>query len=301
MVPALLVAILSVVSVAEEEPAKEPPPLPLHTIEGNGGIFSTNSAYLVNPAKEGELFGLPAVGTAFVHLGNGRWLAAPTVTETIGDRLELGYAWNYLDLGDLRSDIHDQVGVRIGDNHVRMHNVNARLALVKEGQFDLSWLPAVTLGAHFKINENIDDIDDDLGGALDSIGIESDYGFDFTLYASKLFTNLPRPVLLNVGVRNSDAAHIGLLGFTRDRKFLAEGNLVVFVTDSFALAAEYRMKPNEYDPIGSLVQEEDDWWTILFAYVFNNHLTISGGYAHLGSVLNHNANASWGLKAKWEF
>jgi hypothetical protein len=255
----------------------------------------------VNPAKEGELFGLPSVGTAFVHLGNGRWLTAVMATETLGDRLELGYAWNYLDLGDLRSDIDDAVGVRIGDNHVKMHNVNARLALLKEGQFNLDWLPAVTFGAHFKINENIDGIDDDLGGALAASGIASDYGFDFTLYGSKMITSLPRPILLNVGVRNSDAAHLGFLGFTRDRSFLAEGNIVLFVTDRFALAGEYRMKPNEYDPIGDLVQPEDDWWTIMFAYVFNNHFTVSGGYGHFGRVLNHNANGAWGLKAKYEF
>lgn len=303
VIPVLLVVILPVSSVAEEEPAKESPPLPLHTVEGNGGIFSTNSAYLVNPAKEGEFFGLPSVGSAFVHLGHGRWLTALTVTETLSDRLELGYGWNYLDLGDLRSDIDDTTGgsFRIGDNHVHMHNVNARLALVKEGEFDLSWLPAVTLGAHFKINEDIDDIDDDLGGLLDASGIESDYGFDFTLYASKLITFLPRPVLLNAGLRYSDAAHIGLLGFTRDYSFLAEGNVVLFVTDRFALAAEYRMKPNKYDRIMDLVKDEDDWWTILFAYVFTNHWTVSGGYAHFGRVLNHDANGSWGLKMKWEF
>jgi hypothetical protein len=288
-------------SAAKEEPATEPPPLPLHTIEGVGGIFATSSAYLVNPAKEGELFGKPSLGSAFVWLGNGRWLTAVTATETLGDRLELGYAWSYLDLGDLRSDIDDAAGVRIGDNHVKMHNVNARLALLKEGQFDFGWLPAVTFGTHFKINENIDDIDDDLFGALDASGIESDYGFDFTLYASKMITSLPRPILLNVGVRNSDAAHLGYLGFTRKRTFLAEGNVVLFVTDRFALGAEYRMKPNEYDRIGDLVQPEDDWWTIVFAYVFNSHLTVSGGYGHFGRVLNHNANAAWGLKAKWEF
>jgi len=30
------------------------PPLPLHGVEGYGGVFSTYSAYLVNPGKEGE-------------------------------------------------------------------------------------------------------------------------------------------------------------------------------------------------------------------------------------------------------
>ena len=288
-------------SAAKEEPAAEPPPLPLHTIEGVGGIFATSSAYLVNPAKEGKLFGKPSLGTAFVYLGYGRWLGALTATETLGDRLELGYGWNYLDLGDLRGHINSAVGVNIGDNRVKMHNVNARLALLKEGQFDLPWLPAVTFGTHFKINEDIDGIDDDLFGALSASGIASDYGFDFTLYASKMITSLPRPVLLNVGVRNSDAAHLGFLGFTRKRKFLAEGNVVVFLTDRLALGAEYRMKPNEYKRIGDLVQPEDDWWTIVFAYVFNSHLTISGGYGHFGRVLQHNANGSWGIKTKWEF
>ena len=34
--------------------SEKPPPLPLHQIEGNGGIFATLSAYIVNPPRNGE-------------------------------------------------------------------------------------------------------------------------------------------------------------------------------------------------------------------------------------------------------
>ena len=46
------------------KPAEKGAPLPLHQIEGNGGIFSTLSAYIVNPPRNGELIGRPAVGFA---------------------------------------------------------------------------------------------------------------------------------------------------------------------------------------------------------------------------------------------
>ena len=53
------VAIAAALSVAHADddtnavPAKveKPPPLPLHQIEGNGGVFSTLSACLVNPPR----------------------------------------------------------------------------------------------------------------------------------------------------------------------------------------------------------------------------------------------------------
>ena len=86
---------------AEPAPAEKGPPLPLHQIEGNGGIFSTLSAYLVNPPRDGEPLGRPSIGAAFVDLGYGRTLEALTLTETPWQRLELGYVYDRFDLGDL--------------------------------------------------------------------------------------------------------------------------------------------------------------------------------------------------------
>ncbi len=287
-------------ALAEEE-AKGAPPLPLHSVEGTGGHFATHSAYVVNPAKAGETFGLPSIGGKYVHLGNGRHLLDLTVTETLWDRVELGYGLNNFDMGDLPQDIERATGIRIGDHAVDLHHFNARVLLCKEGDFDQAWLPALTVGAHYKYNDTVKDIDDDLMGTLTAIGIEDNDGFDFTLSGSKMITSLGRPMILSATLRYTEAAHIGLLGFTGDGEFVVEGALCVLATDRLFFAAEYRQKPNEYDAIPGLVGEEDDWWTLCAGYIVNEHLTIAGGYANFGQVLNHEADSSWGVAVKYEF
>jgi hypothetical protein len=294
-------AMIVSAAIAVEAEQQSPPPLPFHSVEGVGGAFSTSSAYLVNPAKEGDVFGLPSIGGIYVHVGNGRHLAALTVTETLWDRLELGYAWDNFDMGDLPQDIERATSIRIRDHAVDMHNFNARVCLVKDGEFDQPWLPAITLGGHYKLNDTLEDIDADLMGTLTGIGIAEHDGFDYTLSLTKMVTFLPRPLLLNATVRATEAAHIGLLGFTDDYEVVVEGSVCALLTDRFILAGEYRQKPDEYDAIPGLVGGEDDWWTICAGYIVNDHMTISGGYAHFGELLNHVANSSWGVAVKYEF
>jgi hypothetical protein len=285
--------------------AEKPPPLPLHQMEGNGGVFSTLSAYLVNPPRNGEAIGRPAAGFSFVDLGYGRELYALTATETPWQRLELGFGYENFNLGDLPQDILHQTGVSISDQTVSMYNANARLQLLKEDEFDQKWVPALTFGTHFKYNDTIKNIDNELSGTLHSNGITDDSSVDFTLYASKLFTFLPRPVLLELGARATRGVWTGLGGFTEDYSFLFEGNLGVFITDNLILAAEYRQMPNNYQPIvvngQTLVGTSSDWWTIDAAYIINRHWTVALGYGHFGQVLNHQANGTWGITTKFEF
>ena len=59
-------ATTTAASSAAPAKADKPAPLPLHQIEGNGGIFSTLSAYIVNPPRDGEPVGRPSVGFAYV-------------------------------------------------------------------------------------------------------------------------------------------------------------------------------------------------------------------------------------------
>jgi hypothetical protein len=300
----LLGAIFSLVvsdGAFAEEAEQTAPPLPLHSVEGTGGHFATHSAYLVNPARPGEIFGLPSIGGKHVHLGNGRHLEDLTITQTLWDRVELGYGWNHFDMGDLPQDIERATTIRIRDHSVDLHHFNVRLSLWKDGDFDQSWLPALTVGAHYKYNDTIKDIDTDLMGTLTAIGIRDNDGFDFTLSASKMITALPRPVILSATLRSTEAAHIGLLGFTDDRELVVEGAVCVLATDRILLAAEYRQKPDKYEAIPGLVGGEDDWWTLCAGYIVNDHLTIAGGYAHFGEVLNHDANSSWGVAVKYEF
>jgi hypothetical protein len=276
-------------------PADKPAPLPLHQIEGSGGIFSTLSAYIVNPPRDGETLGRPSVGFAFVDIGHDVNLEALTITESPFKRVELGYGWDNLSLGDLPKVLG------IPTDEVQLHNFNARVQILTEGEFDQKWLPAVTAGAHYKFNDGIGEVNHEVGGALAAHGITHDSGTDFTLYASKLVTQLPRPVLFEVGGRATQAVWDGLGGFTPSYNFVVEANAVVFVTGNFALAAEYKQQPGSYKPIGNLVREEGDWWTLDAAYVVNKHLTLAVGYGHFGEVLNHQADGVWGITTKWEF
>jgi hypothetical protein len=288
------------------KPAEKGAPLPLHQIEGNGGIFATLSAYIVNPPRNGEPIGRPAVGFAYVNLGSDKNLEALTVTESPYSRLELGYGWDHLGLGNLPLALRNAGLANYQQDEVQLHNLNARFQFVKEGDFDQKWLPALTAGVHYKYNDGINEVRNEVrqGAAADLLGnagLSRKQGVDFTLYASKLFTQLPRPVLLEAGGRATKAVWDGLGGFTDSYNFVFEGNAVVFVTDSIALAAEYKQQPRDYQAIGSLVRKEGDWWTIDAAYVVNKHLTLAAGYGHFGNVLNNEANGVWGITTKWEF
>jgi len=293
--------------------AEKPAPLPLHQIEGNGGIFSTLSAYIVNPPRNGEPIGRPAVGFSYVDLGHGQDLEALTLTESPLSRLELGYGYNNFNLGNLPLDVSRATGggLILSETSVELHNFNARVQILKEGEFDQKWIPALTFGAHYKYNATYNDVNRELttsgapfpDGALKAIGVSQNDGVDFTLYASKLFTQLPRPVLVELGGRATEGVWNGLLGFTDRYQFLFEGNVVVFVTDSIALAAEYRQQNTDYNysAIPSLIGKAGDWWTIDAAYVVNKHMTLAVGYGHFGTVLNNEANGVWGVTTKWEF
>jgi len=291
--------------------AEKPAPLPLHQIEGNGGIFSTLSAYLVNPPRNGEPVGRPSVGFSYVDIGHGQDLEALTLTETPLSRLELGYGYDNFNLGNLPLAVSRATGggLILSQTSVELHNFNARVQILKEGEFDQKWIPALTFGVHYKYNDSYNDINSDLTtpgapfpqGALKAIGVTENEGVDFTLYASKLFTQLPRPVLVELGGRATEGVWNGLLGFTDSYQFLFEGNVVVFVTDSIALAGEYRQQNTDYQTIPGLIGKASDWWTIDAAYVVNKHMTVAVGYGHFGTVLNNEANGVWGVTTKWEF
>lgn len=271
-------------------------PLPLHQIEGNGGILTTLSAYIVNPPRNGEPVGRPSVGFAYVNLGHQLDLEALTITESPYKRIELGYGWNHLSLGNL-----PQV-LGISTDEVQLHNFNARFQILEENEFKQDWLPALTAGVHYKYNDGISSVNKETGGALSSIaGITKDNGTDFTLYASKLIKDLPRPVLVEVGGRATEAVWDGLGGFTNSYNFVFEGNVAVFVTDKLLLVGEYKQQPRDYSAIGNVFQKEDDWWGLDAAYVVNKNLTFAVGYGHFGHVLNHDANGVWGISTKWEF
>jgi hypothetical protein len=284
------------------------PPLPTHNVEGNSGVFITSTAYLANPAEEGAVFGQPSASGTFVWMDNGgKDFESIAVTENIWGNVELGYALERIGLGDWPKAVSDAtLGAVHVDHHILMHNFNTRLMVIAEGGLDLAWMPAVTLGAHFKWNDGLDDIDYQTGGLCGLLGADHNSGTEFTAVATKTITDwLPRPIIFSAGVRNGDAIHTGLLGFAGQRKTTFEGSFIYFLTDKLLLASEYRQKSDLLDECilngEHLIKEENDWWDIALAYVFNDRLTIAGGYADFGNVLNHRENNSWAIQVKYEF
>ncbi|GAJ13377.1 unnamed protein product, partial [marine sediment metagenome] len=226
------------------------------------------------------------------------------VTENIYGRFEIGYAYERFGLGDWPDDVKTAAGASVSQ-HLGLHNLNLRAMVFPEGDFDCPWMPAITLGTHFKWTDGQTKLDDDLGGLLDTLGSDHSHGVEFTAVASKTITDLlPRPVILSAGIRNGDAIHTGLFGFAGERRTTFEGSIIAFLTDKLAFAAEYRQKSDLLDQFSTggkhLVKAENDWWTLCLAYVVNDNMTISGGYANLGNLANHQEEA-FAIQLKYEF
>ena len=278
-------------------------PLPLHTIEGQGGVVITPIAYLVNPGPEGTTVGLPAASFTYVK-ANSKNVESAVFTETLFGRLELGYAPSRFGVGNLVDAVRDNVGASI-DKEVIVHNINARLLVLKENSFNLP-VPAITLAAQYKYNDGIENINKELGGALSSIGYKRNEGVDFSLVATKAFPNVfGRPLILSAGLRFSEAEQLGYLGFGDTYKATFEGNVVYLLNSWLGLAAEFRQKAGQYNQIvvngNTLVGKEDAWWTLGAAFIINPHATVTVGYGNFGQLLNTTEDKGIAVSAKYEF
>ncbi len=290
-------------------PQDEVPPLPVHTIEGVGGGGITPMAYLVNPGKEGYLFGKPAASLSYVNLGR-KNLDSIAVTETFLQRIEFGYAANRFGLGTLPTDIRDATvsvtdptGIDIHRSDVWLHHFNLRALLVKENTcFGGIALPAITAGVHFKYNDGIADINDRLGGALSGIGYRRANGEDYTLTATKTFPKaFGRPLITTAGLRLSEAANLGYLGFSDTYHASFEGNVAYLLTDRLLFAYEFRQKNSPYGEIAGLIGDEDNWHSVDFVFLLNKQTTFAVAWVAAGTLANTDEDGGWFLQLKHEF
>jgi len=298
--PILIFAFMTQMSAAQN------PPLPFHTVEGNSGAFITPMAYLTNPPAEGKIFGLPSFSFSGAFIGE-KDFQSYVVTENLFGFAEISFAAERIGLGDWPDEVFQATG---GGLHVEdyavMYNLNTRINVVKEGGYDCPWMPAITVGAHFKWNDQLNTIDDQLGGLCGNLGADHDFGTEFTAIASKTITEvLPRPLIVSGGIRNGDGIHTGLLGFAGERRTTFEGSLIYFLTDQLLIATEYRQKSDLIDQCSAggydLVRAENDWWDICFGYIVNDHITLAAGYANFGNILNHHEDNVWAFQLKYEF
>ena len=289
----------------QQQPAAEKgAPLPLLTLDGVGGVLLTPIAYLVNPGPEGANFGLPSFGATYVNARQ-KNVESFGVVETIFQRVELGYNASRFGTGSLRADILQYAGADIDRDDVWLHSINARASVLRENDFDTQFLPALTLGVHFRINDGIGEINKNLNGLLDTVGYSRDYGVEFTATISKTFAIKGHPLILSLTGRASDASNLGYTGYSGKYEFSAEGNAVFGITDWLFAAFEYRQKINQFSQISAggkqLVGEEGDWWTVGVAAILSPNITVTAGYGHLGTVLNTRENTAWAAAIKYEF
>lgn len=299
-------AALSVGARAVAQDEQKGPPLPFITIEGVGGGAITPMAYLTNPAPEGSIFGKPTVAFDYIGLGS-KNMDAMLITENVWDRIELGFAADRLGLGTLPGAIERNTGTDIGRSDVWLYNFSARGLIVKENANDNYLLPAVTIGAVFKTNDGIRDINSRLHGALNNIGYARESGVDFTLTATKTLPTafFGKPLIATVGLRESQAANCGFLGFSNSYSASFEGSVVVLPFERWVFGYEFRQKSSPYGEIvmnnETLVGDEDNWHAFDAGYIINKHTTLCAGAGIFGNLANCDANSSWFMQLKYEF
>ncbi|MHC4566015.1 MAG: DUF3034 family protein [Planctomycetota bacterium] len=279
------------------------PPIPSHTVEGNSGVLITSTAYLVNPAEQGELLGMPSFSATALFFAE-KDFESFAVVENIAGNMEIGYAYERLGMGGWPDDVKNALGVTI-NRHVGLHNFNLRYMAIQEGDLDCPWMPAVTFGAHVKWNESQTELDRDVGGLLDFLGSDHSGGTELTVVASEMIYDLlPWPVMISAGLRNGDAIQTGLLGFAGERSTTFEGSVVAFLSERLAVAAEYRQKPDFLDTFSirgyDLIKQEEDWFTLAMAFSINE-VTAAGAYANFASFANRNEDNVLGVQLRYDF
>ncbi len=302
LMAALAFATCGVFAQEEQPPAGDGPPLPLHTVEGTGGLVLTNTALLVNPGPEGTVIGKPAFSIQLGAIGH-KDLQIGALSTTLWQRIELSASAARLGLDDFENTIQAALGpaVSIGTSDIKLYSLNARVNMIREGDWDLKWMPAVTFGVHYKTNNDIAKINRKLGGALTAIGYDDNDGVDFTLTATKGVPVAGRPVLFSLGARATKSSQLGFQGFTDDYSIVLEGSAAMLVTDRIVLGFEYRQMPDDMGEIPGIVYKADDWWDIYAAYIFNDHSECYFVVGPVGDVLDERDEILFAAVFKYEF
>jgi hypothetical protein len=175
--------------------------------EGSTGAFVTPFAYTAASPENG--IGRPAV--AYHYLNAGKVIGQQTqLSLTVGlyKRLEFGYTGSINKSGDTAG-----LSPLFNGNFNTFHG---KLNLVSENAHKLAFLPAISAG--FVARTQVRHV----GGVINS---KDTHNADFYLVATKTVTQaLPKvPIVLNLGVRASNAAVYGIAGNVDNYKALAFG------------------------------------------------------------------------------
>lgn len=230
--------------------------VPLNSLQGNGGVAFNPLAYLAGQNQDttvsnswDSVLSKPQFGAWYVSLGsvNFDWTAIGAA-ETFFNRLEVSYGYETI--------------AQDGQNTIHKDNVGAKLLLIPENAGNNAWVPAVSVGTLYK--------------STDYSPAANDAAFDYYVVATKLITQLPRPVLISGGVLSTKEQVTGVFGFNDQRDLTLFGNIDILPTSYLALGLEYKQGA-QFDTF-----KNADYWDAHVAWFVNKNLTLVAAYVNAG-------------------
>ena len=134
--------------------------------------------------------------------------------------------------------------------------------LIPENAGGHTWVPAVSAGTLYKSTDY----------SLAANGA----AFDYYAVATKLITQLPRPVLISGGVLSTKEQVTGVFGYNDQRDLTLFGNIDVLPTSWLALGLEYKQGAT-FDTF-----KNADYWDAHAAWFVNKNLTLVAAYVNAG-------------------
>lgn len=144
-----------------------------------------------------------------------------------------------------------------------------------------SWLPQTAIGLQYRRNSGISD-----AGSLTSprqVGARAESGIDYYLVATKVF--LAQSLLVNAGLRFTNANEFGILGFGGDLRsghsVEFQGTLAYLLTRTVAVGAEYRGRPHNL-----AADDENGAYDAFIAWTLSRNISLVGAVVRLGRILS---------------
>jgi len=236
--------------------------VPLNNLEGVGGVAFNPLAYPAGQPFEKtdseqneslswkEVVSKPQFGGWYVSLGKANidWTSVG-LADTLFKRLELSYS-------------HEAVAISNSETRQK-NNLGAKFLVLPENWQDNKFVPAFSVGSVFKRTGNV------------GLGVNAS-GSDYYAVATKLITQLPKPVLLSAGVLSTQGHVTGVLGYDDKRDTTAFGNIDILPTKNTAIGFEYKQGAQ------FATFKNANYWETHLAWFASKELTLVLAYVNTG-------------------
>jgi hypothetical protein len=254
---------------------------PLVNLEGVGGVAFNPLAYPADSTGDKthlasgktDILGEPRFGSWYVNLhqpaaGGIDW-SAIGAADTLFKRLEVSYGYEAVAVAGFAT--------------VHKSNLGAKLLLVPENALGTKFIPAVSAGLVYKSSSGISGpVKFDIGNAAFGGPGSKSIGTDYYVVATKLITQLPRPVLLSGGLLLTDGYATGVLGYDKTHRGTGFGNVDIVWPLGFATGFEYEQGA-KFGEVAKAYRNPN-YWDVHLAWFATPNISAVLAYVNAGSV-----------------